>query len=86
MKEVDPDEVRERRAKTLKEQACHSPVPSSVWHVDGYNAQALLMVAKKSFGSLFHAQAVTGKHYAMIMKMATTYFKSSFRLLCNNLE
>ena len=35
--ELDPDGVRERRAKTLRRRTYHTPGPNYAWHVDGYD-------------------------------------------------
>lgn len=37
VKELDPDGVRERRAKTLRRRTYHSPGPNYAWHGDGYD-------------------------------------------------
>lgn len=37
VKELDPEGVRERRARTLRRRAYHSPGQNSVWHVHGYD-------------------------------------------------
>ena len=37
VKELDPEGVRERRAKTLRRRTYHTPGPNYAWHVDGYD-------------------------------------------------
>ena len=37
VKELDPEGVRERRAKILRRRTYRSPGPNYVWHVDGYD-------------------------------------------------
>ena len=37
LKELDPQGVEERRSKTLRRRAYHTPGPNYSWHVDGYD-------------------------------------------------
>lgn len=37
VKDLDPDGVRERRAKTLRPRTYRSAGPNYIWHVDGYD-------------------------------------------------
>jgi hypothetical protein len=37
VKDLDPEGVRERRARTLRRRTYRSPGPNYAWHVDGYD-------------------------------------------------
>ena len=37
LKELDPQGVEERRSKTLRHRAYHTPGPNYSWHIDGYD-------------------------------------------------